>query len=333
MKTPKILCLLFLLGLFSVGSLLLPGTAHADVTCSATSSTINFGTVDPNAGAQTQVTVYFTCSQTNKLFASAANVTMCVSIGTGSGGQINPRLMSNGSNPKLQFQLYTQASRTAVWGSFNSSIPPYQIPSFTVPGAIIGIGGDYSGNFTVYGTVPAGQTGIVSGSYANSMNDSFLTFNSSTSSTPATCGTGNDGSFTLTASAVVQQTCTVSATDISFGAHPATDANLQSTGTVTVTCVNGTTYNVGLSPSNGNTGGAGVMSGTGGNTDKVPYQLHQTGYSGPVWGNTATSTSTGNGVHGTGSGSGQAFTVYAVVPTADYTPDNYSDTVTVNVNY
>ncbi|MDE8749085.1 hypothetical protein PZR48_02365 [Providencia thailandensis] len=36
---------------------------------------------------------------------------------------------------------------------------------------------------------------------------------------------------------------------------------------------------------------------------------------------------------GTGNGEVQNFTVYAVVTNTNFTPDTYSDVVTVNVNY
>lgn len=95
-----------------------------------------------------------------------------------------------------------------------------------------------------------------------------------------------------------------------------------------------TPYYIGLAPSNSASTGAGAMHGTGGNTDTVPYQLSSTaGPSGTVWGNTATTTTVGNGVSGTGTGANQSISVYATVPSANYTPDSYTDTVTVNVNY
>ena len=76
------------------------------------------------------------------------------------------------------------------------------------------------------------------------------------------------------------------------------------------------------------------MSGTGGNLDKVPYQLRSTaGINGTIWGNTATSTTVGNGVADFGTGSNKSHTVFVTVPSVDVRPDNYSDTVTINVNY
>lgn len=71
------------------------------------------------------------------------------------------------------------------------------------------------------------------------------------------------------------------------------------------------------------------MTGTGSNTDKVPYQLSSTpGPSGTVWGNTSLNTVTGNGT-----GTTTSYPVYATVPSANYTPDSYADTVTIAVTY
>ena len=80
-------------------------------------------------------------------------------------------------------------------------------------------------------------------------------------------------------------------------------------------------------------GSASNMSGVGANTDKVPYQLRAVSTSGPVWGNNATASTVGNGVAGTGTGVAQSVPVFAVAPSANFSPDNYTDIVTVIVNY
>lgn len=93
-------------------------------------------------------------------------------------------------------------------------------------------------------------------------------------------------------------------------------------------------YNIGLSPSNGNSEGAGFMKGTGSNPDTIPYQLRSSfGFSGQPWGNTATANDVGNGVAGIGRGVPNSHTVYVTVPKSDVKPDNYSDIVSVTVNY
>jgi spore coat protein U-like protein len=144
---------------------------------------------------------------------------------------------------------------------------------------------------------------------------------------------------TFPALTTVLKSCTVTAgagSNINLGSVGANATNTSGNNTISVNCSKTTPYFIGLAPSNSNTLGAGVMSSVANgatNTDKVPYQLNQTSATGPVWGNTATTSAVGNGVAGTGSGAAQTITVYATVADADYTPDSYFDTVTVNVNY
>ena len=141
----------------------------------------------------------------------------------------------------------------------------------------------------------------------------------------------------------IQQACSVTAgaaSNINLGTVSSTAVNTTGSDTISVTCSKTTPYYVGLAPSaanGGTTTGSGAMStadALAGNTDKVPYQLSSTpGPSGTPWGNTATSTSVGNGVAGTGTGLAQSLTVYATAASANFTPDSYADTVTVNVNF
>ncbi|SIT43695.1 Spore coat protein U [Paraburkholderia ribeironis] len=141
----------------------------------------------------------------------------------------------------------------------------------------------------------------------------------------------------------IQQACSVTAgaaSNINLGTVSSTAVNTTGSNTISVTCSKTTPYYVGLAPSaanGGTTTGSGAMStadALAGNTDKVPYQLTSTpGPAGTPWGNTATSTSVGNGVAGTGTGLAQSLTVYATAASANFTPDSYADTVTVNVNF
>ena len=143
------------------------------------------------------------------------------------------------------------------------------------------------------------------------------------------------GTFQVTMT--IQKACTVTAgapSNIALGTVAATATNVAGNNTISVNCSKTTPYFIGLAPSNASTGGAGQMSGTGANADKVGYQLRSTaGTSGTIWGNTATASTVGNGVAGTGTGANQTHTVYVTVPSANFTPDTYTDTVTVNVNY
>lgn len=135
----------------------------------------------------------------------------------------------------------------------------------------------------------------------------------------------------------ITDTCAVTAgagSNIDLGSHPTTDTNIAGSNTITVNCSNTTPYFIGLAPSNSDTTGAGEMGPAGASPDTVPYQLRSTaGMAGTIWGNTATTTTVGNGVGGTGNGANQTLHVYATAASANYTPDVYSDTVTVTVNY
>ncbi|AGB76677.1 putative secreted protein [Enterobacteriaceae bacterium strain FGI 57] len=140
----------------------------------------------------------------------------------------------------------------------------------------------------------------------------------------------------------ILKSCSVTAgasSNINLGSVNASATNTSGNSTISVNCSKTTPYFIGLAPSTANgggTSGAGAMSSVANgatNTDKVPYQLNQTSATGPVWGNTATTTTVGNGVAGTGTGVAQTYTVYATAASANFTPDSYADTVTVNVNY
>lgn len=163
---------------------------------------------------------------------------------------------------------------------------------------------------------------------------SSLVFMSSTSSA------ANLATATFQVLMTITSSCHVSVgSDMNLGSVSSSTTNASSSNTLSVNCSKNTHFNIGLSPSatnNGTDAGAGNLVSTDDaatNTDKIPYQLKQTSATGANWGNTATASDAGNGVSGTGTGANQSFTVYAVVANANFTPDTYSDVVTVNVNY
>ncbi|MBB6243430.1 spore coat protein U domain-containing protein [Rhodanobacter sp. MP1X3] len=156
----------------------------------------------------------------------------------------------------------------------------------------------------------------------------------------ASANAANPATATFQVLITITKACTVTAgtaSNINLGSVAGTAVNTTNSNTISVNCSKTTPYYVGLAPSNANTAGAGTMVSTTApatNTDKVPYQLTSTaGAGGTIWGNTATSTAVGNGVAGTGTGVAQSLTVYATAASANFTPDSYADTVTVNVNY
>lgn len=324
----------FVLLSIGIGLLWSAAVTAANISCSASMSALSFGTVDPQSSlTNSNATLTYTCTNSN---SKAYSATVCFSLGEPGGGPTNPRQMDDGAGHILNFQMYQNATYTLVWGSdyFGTFRTPLAV-SLTIAGS-----GSQSGSATLYGQVSSGQTAAIPGNYNDnfSSGDTALTINELKGNiAPGLCAgavTSVD-SFPFNITATVARRCTVTAgATLNLGTVASSTTNVSGNNSIVVTCATSTPYYVGLSPSNANTTGAGQMAGTGSNTDKVPYQLRSTsGLSGTVWGNTATSTSVGNGVAGTGNGLGQSFTVYATVPSANYTPDTYTDTVTVNVNY
>lgn len=128
----------------------------------------------------------------------------------------------------------------------------------------------------------------------------------------------------------IQNACdvsTVAPTTLDFGTQGPLTAAVYNTSTITVTCTNGASYNVGLDG-----GGAANVNGRvmKNGTNTVSYQLYSDSGHNTVWGNTI-GTDT---VTSTGTGTQQTFTVYGEVPAQTTPPAGaYTDTVAVTVTY
>ncbi|SIQ71509.1 MULTISPECIES: Csu type fimbrial protein [Acidiphilium] len=133
--------------------------------------------------------------------------------------------------------------------------------------------------------------------------------------------------------ATVLKTCTISALPLSFTAY--TGAVDNSTTTISVTCTNGTNYNIGLSAglANGATVSTRAMvcntSSTCGSST-LAYALYQPGGTTTNWGQTI-GTDT---VAGTGTGTAQSLIVNGQIA-AGLTPEagSFADTITATITY
>ena len=130
-------------------------------------------------------------------------------------------------------------------------------------------------------------------------------------------------------SATVVATCSISVTEqMAFGNYNGVQND--DTATISVTCTNTTTYDVGLDA--GDTAGATVstreMAGPG--TDMLAYALYTDAGRTTNWGNTVDTDT----VDGTGNGSAQTLTVYGRVSASQFIePGSYTDTVTATITY
>ncbi|HWZ64651.1 MAG TPA: spore coat U domain-containing protein [Steroidobacteraceae bacterium] len=114
-------------------------SAVVDSTCAVSANPLTFPTYYPgNGGVNANTTLSVRCSR-------GAQFTVTMDAGTG-GGTLVQRLMSSGA-AKLQYNLYTSAARTTVWGDGT-------VTSAVMAGIGKGLAGNEAITETVFGTLP-----------------------------------------------------------------------------------------------------------------------------------------------------------------------------------
>jgi Uncharacterized secreted protein len=323
-----------LLRLILLAGLLLCPLAGKAVVCSVSGvQNISFGNVNPLSATDSTTSMTFSYSCTKEVLDVLAGVTLCFNIGASAvSGQVNPRRMSFAGPPAntLNYQLYLDSARTVVWGSQYQAGTSYPVLPLTLLNLT-----PVTGTLTVYAKIPASQLTASPGNYQDTYTTATanITSNIGLLAPPSTCGTTVGPTFPFTVSATVTKFCNITtASNITLGNVASTQTNIAAFNTLSVACTSSTPYSIGLTPSNNSSTGSGVMktnTGNTNNTDQVPYQLRSaSGTNGAPWGNTAQ-----NSITATGRGQTDSYSVYATVPSANYTPDSYADTVTINVTY
>lgn len=131
---------------------------------------------------------------------------------------------------------------------------------------------------------------------------------------------------------VINAQCIInSANTLDFGTNGVLAANLDLTTTLSVTCTNLTTYNVGLDGGLNSGGSVTARRMRGGPASElISYSLWTNAARTANWGNTIGADT----VSATGTGAAQVYTIYGRVP-AQTTPrpGTYTDTVTLTVTY
>lgn len=215
---------------------------------------------------------------------------MGLNAGTGAGASETVRYLTGPGGAKLSYQLYRDSAYSENWGN--------TYPTDTYDGT-----GNYQGY--VYAQLNATQV-APPGTYTDTVSSETT-------------------SFGLTV--VIQASCSITATALSFGTY--LGALLNTNTSINVTCTSTTAYNVGLNA--GTATGATVtnrmMTGPAGAL--LHYSLFSNSAHSTNWGNT-----TGSWVGGTGTGTAQTLTVYGQIPASQHPrPGSYTDTVTATVNY
>jgi spore coat protein U-like protein len=127
-------------------------TATVTANCTVSTTALAFGSVDAISGANVDSTgaLSITCTNGTAWSASAG-------VGAGSGASYTNRRMTSGAN-LLNYNIYTTAARTTVWGNGTGGT-----------GVIAGTGSGVALAVTVYGRVPLGQTSVRAGAYADTV--------------------------------------------------------------------------------------------------------------------------------------------------------------------
>lgn len=128
--------------------------ASAEVTtnCAVSSTPIEFGNVNVTTGAAVLGTggISVVCTNGTDWSASA-------DAGTGAAATLAIRQMSDGA-ATLNYVLYTEPTRTTIWGD-----------GVSTTATIDGTGSGVAQNSVIYGRVSAAQTGVIAGSYADTV--------------------------------------------------------------------------------------------------------------------------------------------------------------------
>ncbi|MDQ8729443.1 spore coat U domain-containing protein [Bradyrhizobium sp. LHD-71] len=308
--------------------LLASSVAATAQTCSYSVTNVNFGSVNvlSSAAIDTTATITINCSGG----AVLGTVRLCPNLGEGSGGATaTVRRMAMGGS-LLNYQLYQDAARTTVWGSYLWSFTP-RPPSLSLTLSALGSG---SLTRTVYARLPGAQSTAPPGAYLST----FSATNAQLRYAPcaivggcpacsATLAGVTNASFTVNATAT--SNCIVTAQNVDFGTSGVLRSNVDVAGQLTVTCTANTSYTVGLNGGTTNSPPASRKMTKG--AEAVTYGLYKDAARAQIWGDAATPGST---VPGTGTGLAQNLVVYGrVPPQATPSPGAYSDTVVVTVTY
>jgi spore coat protein U-like protein len=149
----------------ATGMLLLGGAAAQAGSCSVSSSGLAFGAYQPLTFAGKLTSADATSSATVSLRCTGITGGGSYSIALGpssfgSGNRLSTRYLPNTSvgGEMMRYNLYTDASYSTIWSDGMTAGAPF---TGTIPT------GDSQRNHTAYGRVPAGQSSLKAGNYAD----------------------------------------------------------------------------------------------------------------------------------------------------------------------
>lgn len=303
---------------FSLIGVVLPGKVNAgSPTCTASTTSIAFGSVDVIAGAavDTTATVTVTCSG-----GSGNGQRLCISIGSGATFTGSTRQLLGPNSARLNYELYEDAARTIPWGSWQTG--------WNSSGFQTDVAQSSTTATVVYARLFGSQQTALAGSYSSAFTaNPYIQYDDKGA---LSCPTGNKAvSNSTTATATVVTSCTVSVTNLSFGTAGLLTSNIDATSSVAPQCTNGLPYTVSL---DGGLTGANdptqrKMTRT---SEQVTYGLYLNAARSLPWGSTVGT----NTASQTGTGLTQSIVVYGrIPPQTGRSPGTYTDSVVVTVIY
>ena len=129
-------------------------------SCNVSTTPLTFGAYNPLAPSNLDSAgnVRVTCGGVAGL---SIPVTLAISAGTS--GSMTPRQMANGVH-RLNYNVYVNSGYFTVWGDYSGATTTQS--AWIVLNAL-GLGSPL--DFTAYGRIPGGQTGVAPGSYADTL--------------------------------------------------------------------------------------------------------------------------------------------------------------------
>jgi spore coat protein U-like protein len=127
-------------------------------SCSVSATALSFGSYDPTSATARDSTGTVTVTCTVTLVGLLASWDILLS--TGNGGSFNPRNLLSGGN-SMQYNLYTNAGRTQVWGDATGGTAKVSDTQLMVVGTT-------QRSYTTYGRIPALQD-LAPGTYTDTI--------------------------------------------------------------------------------------------------------------------------------------------------------------------
>ena len=129
-------------------------------TCSVSATPVSFGVYDPFSSSPSDTSGTITVSCTGLVVSVLVSYDILLNKGIHASSFL-PRQMASGVNT-LDYNLYTDSTRTTVWGDGTGGT------SIVTDGYLLGLF-TVNRDYTVYGRIPASQTGVHTGDYSDTI--------------------------------------------------------------------------------------------------------------------------------------------------------------------